>query len=318
MKLLITGGLGYVGGRFAEWLAGEPGHSLILTTRAESAEGPLPPNVHVETSLDPRDQRRLAILCTGCDAVLHLAGMNAAECRRDPQTAIESRTAAIDALIAAVAAQRVPRLVYLSSAHVYGAALTGVVDEQTAPLPEHPYARSHHAAEQRVLAARARGEVDALVVRLSNSYGAPANAAQDCWRLVVNDLCRQAVGTRRMVLDTAGRQRRDFIAMSEVCRALHHLCGLPAARVGEGIFNVGGDWAPMLIEVAAEIAATVSATLHFTPPLVTGERADSVGTGPLEFRTRKLRDSGFVPQSAARRSELERLIRHCAREAAAA
>ena len=74
----------------------------------------------------------------------------------------------------------------------------------------------------------------------------------------------------------------------------------------------------MLIEVAAEIAATVSATLHFTPPLVTGERADSVGTGPLEFRTDRLRDSGFAPQSGARRAELERLVHHCAREAAAA
>jgi UDP-glucose 4-epimerase len=317
MKLLITGGLGYIGGRLAEFLASGTDHQLTLTTRRESAAGWRPANVRVETALDFQDRSRLASLCGGCDVVVHLAGMNAAECRRDPQAAIEARTAAIDALVAAAVAQQVPRLLYLSSAHVYGAALAGVVDEQTTPLPEHPYARSHHAAEQRVLAARARGDVDALVVRLSNSFGAPANAAEDCWKLVVNDLCRQAVKSRRMVLDTAGLQRRDFIPMSEVCRALLHLCSLPAQRQADGIFNVGGDWAPTLTEVAGEIAAVVTASLRFTPPLVTGSRADSVGTGPLEFQVRRLRGSGFMPDPAARRGELERLVSFCRREAAA-
>ncbi len=272
----------------------------------------------MEFSLDPRDQRRLTELCAGCDVVVHLAGMNAAECRRDPAAAIESRSATITALLAAAASQRVPRLIYVSSAHVYGAALTGIVDEQTEVLPQHPYGQSHLAAEQLVLSARRRGEIDGLIVRLSNSFGAPADVADDCWKLVANDLVRQAVRARRMVLDTAGRQRRDFVAMSEVCRALHHLCAAPTARLSDAIFNVGGDWAPMLTGLADEIAARVAANLRFTPPLSTGTRADTVGTGPLEYRTQRLRATGFAPLPEARSNELDRLIAFCAREAAAA
>jgi UDP-glucose 4-epimerase len=299
-------------------LAASPDNMLTLTTRREDSLVRRPPNVHVEIVVDAQDQRRLAALCVGCDAVLHLAGMNAVACQRDPEAAIESRRSAIDALLLAASSQGVARLVYVSSAHVYGAALTGVVDEQTEPLPEHPYARSHHAAEQRVIAARARGDIDSVVARLSNSFGAPADASEDCWKLVANDLCRQAVTTRRMELNTAGRQRRDFIPMAEVCRALRHLCAGPAERLRDGIFNVGGEWSPMLTEVADEIAARVSAKLHFTPPLVTGNGADTVGTGPLEFRTWRLRESGFESNPGARRVEFDRLIECCAREAAAA
>jgi hypothetical protein len=42
-----------------------------------------------------------------------------------------------------------------------------------------------------------------------------------------------------------------------------------------------------------------------------------VGTGPLEFQVRRLRGSGFMPDPAARRGELERLVSFCRREAAA-
>src|SRR5205807_10500909 len=107
-------------------------------------------------------------------------------------------------LARAAAKQGTARFIYLSSAHVYGAALSGHVDEHTCPAPRHPYATSHRAGEDAVRLACDGSAMAAIVVRLANAFGAPVDPAVDCWHLVTNDLCRQAVKTRRAVLKTPG------------------------------------------------------------------------------------------------------------------
>ncbi len=309
MKLLVTGGLGYVGGRFAGMLAANSGIQLTLTTRRDIARVAWAPAATV-AMVDPGDEARLARLCQGVDAVVHLSGMNAAECKRDPAAALAVRVLGITTLLRAAASQGVARLIYVSTAHVYGAALSGTVTEQTAARPDHPYGVSHLAAEQVVRSARP--QIDGIVARLSNTFGAPIDASADCWSLVTNDLCRQAVNTRRIELRTAGRQHRDFIAMSEACRALLFLCRLPRERESDATFNIGGD-SSTLIEVAGRIATRVDALLGFRPEIHAGTAEDTVGTGDLAFRSEKLRAAGFEPDSAAPRAELDELIYFCAR-----
>jgi len=72
------------------------------------------------------------------------------------------------------------------------------------PRPVHPYAITHHAAEDFVLAAHDEKRLMGYVIRLSNGFGAPAHAGVDRWTLLVNDLCRQAVQTRQLILRSAG------------------------------------------------------------------------------------------------------------------
>lgn len=305
MNLLVTGGLGYIGGRFCEFAAAQTGANLTITTRRADAAGAV--------QVQPGDSARWSALCRGIDAIVHLAGMNAADSARDPAHAIATRTADVGALLAAAREQGVPRLIYVSTAHVYGAALVGRVDEHTPPQPAHPYGHSHLAAEDCVREARARGDVDAIVVRLSNTFGAAANDAAEGWKLVANGLCREAAQSRRITLLTRGLQRRDFIPMSDACRALWLLCS--EAKLPADTFNLGGDDAPTILELAGRIAARTQARLGFTPEIITGTKADTVGTGPLDFRSDRLRGCGYAPSPGAALAELDRLIETCARSA---
>ena len=59
--------------------------------------------------------------------------------------------------------------------------------------------------------------------------------------LLVNDLCRQAVQTGKLVMRSSGLQQRDFITLTDVGRAVRHLLELPPADCGDGLFNLGGD-----------------------------------------------------------------------------
>lgn len=310
MNLLLLGGLGYVGGRFAEHLVADGGHSLTLTTRGLGGTRGVPGAAVV--AVDPLDTESIARACRDVDVVVNLAGMNAGQCARAPESAIEERAAQARALVTAARSQRVRRLVQVSSIHVYGAALSGHVEETTGVEPSHPYALSHLAAEKVLRDAAVDGAMELVIARLSNAYGAPLHVDCDCWSLVTNDLARQGATTRLMKLQTSGKQRRDFIAMSEVCRALETLCVTRAPLPADSLVNVGVGDAPSILEQAARVAAAISAELGFSPAIVTGERDDAVGKNAITFTFQRLRALGFESRPDGAALELARLARFCA------
>ena len=311
--MLLTGGLGYVGGRLAQWLAATSDHELTLASRRPDRARAATPAAGT-IALDWASDAGLEQACEGMDAVVHLAGMNAADCGRDPVAALTFNGVATARLVRAAARCKVARFIYLSSAHVYGAALRGCVDERTCPEPHHPYATSHRAGEDAVRSAEGATAMARVVVRLSNAFGAPVHPEADCWSLVANDLCRQAVTTRREVLRSAGNQRRDFVPMSEACRAIAHLLRLPAAHLGDGLFNVGGSWTPTIFEMAQLIATRVAACCRFQPQVVPGSQREESGTDLREYSVAKLVATGFDVRRDAIAEELDRLLAFCLRQ----
>lgn len=292
MKLLITGGCGYLGGRLAQFLVSQTSHEILLGSRQCTGRPAwLPQATVVQIRWD--SPSGLEQICTGVEAVVHLAGMNAQDCAADPVAAIEVNAAATARLQQAAIRQGVKRFVYLSTAHVYGSPLTGVITEETCPTSLHPYATSHRAGEDVVRAASQRQEVEGIVIRLSNAYGAPTHKDVNCWMLLVNDLCHQAATTQRMVLHSSGLQRRDFIPLTDACRAIRHLLELPADRLGDGLLNVGGGWAPTVLQMARRIAERIQVATGRKPEILRKEHQDTKSTGLLDYRIQKLTDTGF-------------------------
>jgi UDP-glucose 4-epimerase len=190
-----------------------------------------------------------------------------------------------------------------------------VVDENTCPEPFHPYATSHRAAEDIVRAQHKAGTMRGLVVRLSNAFGAPADLSADCWSLLINGLTLQAVRALRMSLSTTGRQRRDFVPLSEVCRALSHLLQIPGSV--NDVINLGAGWAPTALEVAGLIATRTEAVLFVRPEISLGVVTDEVGLNPLDYRIGRLRATGFELHDRENcvLQELDELIEFCRRNA---
>ncbi len=291
MNILVTGGLGYVGGRLAQHLCGL-GHTVVLGTRRKT--GPpdwLPQAGVVRCQWDSREALR--DICDGMDAVIHTAGMNAQACAADPVAALAFNGVATSRLLEAACLQRALRFIYVSTAHVYDSPLTGAITEKTCPKNLHPYAASHRAGEDAVRFSNRRGIIEGVVIRLSNSFGAPAHKSADCWTLLVNDLCRQALTTSKMVLNSSGLQRRDFISMADACNAISHLLHLPAERLGEDMFNVGGRWAPTVWEMACLVRSRCEASMGFKPELSRVMPANCEITAGLDYCIDRLLQTGF-------------------------
>lgn len=289
--ILVTGGFGYLGGRIVEHLVSH-GASVRLTTRRPAGSHPNWAG-SVDVAPEPADQAGWAPILAGVGAVVHLAAANEIVCAADPAGSIEPNVTAAVRLIGAAREAKVGRLLYLSTAHVYGAPLEGSIDENRLPRPIHPYAITHRAAEDFVLAAHDQRWLDGIAVRLSNGFGAPADPAVDRWTLLVNDLCRQAVVNRRLVMRSSGLQRRDFITLTDVAAAVGHLLTLPRDRLGDGLFNVGGAYAPTVYDMACLVAERARVVLGAEIPVERPAPAPGEVAQPLDYRIDKLLATGF-------------------------
>jgi UDP-glucose 4-epimerase len=266
--VLVAGGFGFVGGRVAQALTAA-GHTVLLGTRhARPKPNFLQPGT--VQLLDWESPPQLRQACEGVDAVVHAAGMNAAACAADPAAALYANGVHSARLVQAAIGAGVARFFYFSTAHVYASPLAGDIDEQTCPRNMHPYATSHLAGEHALLHALQRGALHGSALRLSNGFGRPAQAAADCWGLLANELCRQAVVQRKLVLRSSGAQLRDFIPLSAVCADVQSLLRCPADQLPP-ILNMVSAEAISVAGMASLIQQRCALTLGHTPQLEYGQ-----------------------------------------------
>jgi UDP-glucose 4-epimerase len=292
-RVLITGGFGYLGGRLSQFLSSQGNYEVLLGSRNQTQSPSwLPTASVVQTQWDSIPS--LLKVCSGVKTIVHLAGMNAENCSVDPATALEVNAVSTTRFLQVAIRQGVKRFIYLSTAHVYGSPLMGVITEETLPVPTHPYAYSHRAGEDAVLSAHHKGLIDGVVIRLSNSFGVPADKDANCWMLLVNDLCRQAVSLGKIVLHSRGMQKRDFIPLHDVTRAIKHVIEWPEQEFGCGPFNLGGEASYRIIDLAEFTATRCEAVLGYRPEIERQESAHDEESLELTYCIDKLKKTGFI------------------------
>jgi UDP-glucose 4-epimerase len=306
---MITGGFGFVGGRVARHLQ-QAGHTVILGSRQAAGSPEWLSEARVVRLLW-EDAAALERVCQGVDTIVHAAGMNAQDCKTDPVGALAFNGVATARLVAAAGRAGVQRFIYLSTAHVYARPLVGTITEETCPRNLHPYATSHLAGEHAVLSASQLGQILGIVLRLSNAFGAPTHWGVNCWMLLVNDLCMQAVQTRKLVLQTTGLQQRDFVGMTEVSRVAEHFAVGNGASTQRGIFNVGAGMSQSVLSMAQLIQQRCVQVLGFEPVLQYEQGGVDESHPKLTYRADNLVTIGIKTNDSDNVAEIDSLLRFC-------
>jgi UDP-glucose 4-epimerase len=266
----ITGATGFLGSRITEELGGREVRAFVRT--------PAPWLEHTpQVALDLlQPVERIAEALEGVEAVIHLAGHNEVIAATDPDRALAETILAGRHVAAAAQLAGVRRVVFVSTVHVYGARLVGgaVVAEDDAPEPRSAYAVARLAVEHLVAATG-----DAVVLRLTNAVGAPVHPAVNRWTLVAADLCRTAIATGEVVLQSTGQQWRDFIALDDVARIAS--AALDPARVPAGTYNVASGEATTIRSLAHLVQDRIEAATGSRPTLVA---PDPQGPDPEPYR----------------------------------
>ena len=305
-RILITGGLGYVGGRLTRKLADS--FNVIVSTRTPVVDNIL--KLHNATAQVTHDELLQATTFpAGIHTVIHMASLNEIDCVRYPSDAIrvnidETRIILDNAIRAGVS-----NFIYFSTAHIYRSPLTGSIDETTLPVPVHPYAITHKAAEDYVIAADRQRKINASIFRLSNSFGAPIMATVNRWTLLANDLCRQAIEKNVLRLSSNGCQYRDFICLRDVENILLRVCRQDV-QLSEKVYNLGAGISMKVIDMARLIAEQYQELFGKTIGIELP--ADTVPTHEpyLEFNIDRLKKEGFHIQNDFS-TELKELLLFC-------
>jgi len=268
-KVLITGGLGFIGSNLAIRLVGE-GASVAVADAKIEGYGANEANLaevrgRVEVHLsDVRDESAMAELVTGVDVVFHLAAqVSHVMSLSNPYPDIDINIKGTAALLEACR-KRNPSATLIRSGTrgQYGPAVKLPVAEDAPSDPRGLYEISQLSAEMVCRAYNRIHKMRIVPLRLTNVYGPRAQMRHSQFG-VVNWFVRLALDGRPIPIFGSGRLVRDFLYVDDCVEALVRAAEEPAAS-GE-ILNVGHDRASTFLEVAEILRELVpGTTIEFT------------------------------------------------------
>jgi nucleoside-diphosphate-sugar epimerase len=250
-KVLVTGGNGYIGSRLCIYLANQ-GYAVtpLCYPEAPSDEIWLAQMERVIVA-DVRDEKFLSKIAEwGYDILIHLVSLDQHQSKGNPSLVSTINIIPTWSLLDIFSKLGLEKFLYFSTMQVYGVPSTKKITEHQKPSSQNAYALTHLAGElicehyNRVSTTKCR------VIRLSNSYGAPIFKENNCWWLVVNELCRTAYYQHKINLQSDGTPLRDFIHGWDVCRAIHAIIETSASH---SIYNLSSGKTLSIMEIALKI-----------------------------------------------------------------
>lgn len=251
MKLLVTGGAGYIGSVVTRMLL-DHGHRVTVLDdlRTGHREALAPDATHVD--LPVHEAARVLTPDAGFDGVLHFAALIAAgESMIRPELYWHTNTVGSLALIDAVRAARVPRMVFSSTAAVYGNPTELPIPETAVKAPTNTYGATKLAVDMALTSEAIAHELGAVSLRYFNvagAYlhdGAAIGERHDPETHLIPIALDVAAGRREKLQlfgddypTVDGTCVRDYIHVEDLARA--HLLALDAATPGRHrIYNLG-------------------------------------------------------------------------------
>ncbi len=309
MRILLIGGLGYVGGRLASHLHQQQLGEVHLSSVRRNF--PAWSNQFVMHHLDLSDTASIQQCLNRArpDVIIQLGALQQADCADNPELAHKINVEGTARLVEQAKAQGIKRLIYFSTFQIYGD-FVGHITEQTRPNPKSVYAQTKWEGEQVVSSAASR-DFQTIVFRLSNAYGCPVDeqVADSVWTLAVNAFCRRAVTQGALLIKS--NQYRDFIPMTDVVGAtayfLKDLCG--AWR--DGVYNLGGENCMSILQLAERVAANYERVIADRPLRIEGPTQDLDRVfEPFQYDIHQLRQAGYQLRGSMD-LELQETLKFC-------
>ncbi|HEY9720504.1 MAG TPA: SDR family NAD(P)-dependent oxidoreductase [Oscillatoriaceae cyanobacterium] len=255
MRVLLTGGAGFIGSHSAECLLAQGAQVVVYdnlsTGRLDNLQK-LSGKLHFVHG-DLRDYARLEQALRGCDAVLHLAAVvSVPESIAQPLFAHEINASGTLNVLEAARKLGVPRVVLASSAAVYGANAALPLREEAPPQPLSPYAAQKWLGESYASNyARLHG-LSTIALRYFNVYG-PRQDPASPYSGVLSRFIQATLAGAPVTIFGDGRQTRDFVYVEDVARA--NAAAVLAKTTGATVLNVGTGQAVDLIAALDAIVA---------------------------------------------------------------
>ena len=240
MKLLVTGGSGFIGSNFVRHvLATHPDDRVVNLDKLTYAGNPA--NL-ADIERDPRyafvqgdvcDAKVVREAARGVDAIVNFAAETHVDrSLREPDAFLRTDVFGVFTLLEAVKELKIPRLLHISTDEVYGSVERGSSREIDPLRPSNPYSASKAGGDMLALAYWQTHRLPVLITRSSNNFG-PYQYPEKVIPLFVTN----ALDDQPLPLYGDGKNVRDWLYVLDNCAAID----LVLRKGGEGeVYNIGG------------------------------------------------------------------------------
>ena len=251
MKVLVTGGAGFIGSHIAEQLQDRAEVRILDNLRSGYRRNLDGLRVEfIEASILDRTAVNRAMQCV--DYVFHLAAMvSAPESVQRPHECVELNVIGLLNVLEAAAAAGVRKLCFSSSAAVYGNNPIVPKIETMLPEPRSPYAVTKLDGEYYCRQFAETGRLATVALRFFNVFG-PRQDPKSAYAAAVPIFMQQALAGAPLTIYGDGLQTRDFIYVRDIATANIFATTTPGLN---GVFNVGYGGQITVLELARRILA---------------------------------------------------------------
>jgi len=254
MKILVTGGLGFIGSNFIRYIIQKHRNVEVLNVDALKY-GSNPGNLK-DMEGDDRysfirgdisDQELMFRLIKDVDFVINFAAESHVDRSiSSPSSFLQSNVIGVFAILEALRENNPDaRLIHISTDEVYGDILNGSFGEDDRLKPSSPYSASKASADMFVLSYARTYELDAVITRCTNNYG-PYQFPE---KLIPKTIIRAKMNLKIPIYGT-GKNVRDWIHVMDHCRAVDLV--MQKGERGE-IYNISSGEEKTNLEVVTEI-----------------------------------------------------------------
>jgi nucleoside-diphosphate-sugar epimerase len=272
MRALVTGGAGFIGSNVVGLLL-QRGHEVVVIDDLSSGyrENLLPEATFRKA--DVRDADALRAAAQGCEAIFHLAAsVGNKRSIDDPRHDADVNLLGMVSVLEAARANGIEKVVFSSSAGIFGELKTLPINEEHLQDPDSPYGVSKLAAEKLTLVYNKLYGMHNVCLRYFNVYG--PHQRYDAYGNVIPIFAERAVSGRNLVVFGDGEQTRDFVHVRDIAAA--NVAAAEHASVS-GVFNLGSATRVTINWLAATVIEVSGSSFDITyAPERPGDVRDSL------------------------------------------
>jgi dTDP-glucose 4,6-dehydratase len=254
MRLLITGGAGFIGSALARYLVERYPHYPITVLDALTYAGALDnfpqnlrnnPNFHFCHG-NIRSTSLVEDLVADADVVVHFAAeTHVPRSLHDTLSFFETDVLGTQSMVGAVLKHAVERFIHISSSEVYGTAAFVPMSEDHPLNPTTPYASAKAGADRLVYSYQVTYDLPALILRPFNTYGPHQHLEK-----VIPRFISSALMDEPLIIHGDGRHSRDWVYVEDLCQAIDRAIHVDLSQLHREAINLGTGVETSILAIA--------------------------------------------------------------------
>ncbi len=306
-NILITGATGYVGAKICLLLSKNKNYNITALSRKNKHDKSdwykSVKNVIIGDIRDIETIRGLAKM--KFEIIIHLVSLDHHKSEDNPKDVSSVNVLPTWNLLNEFSKNgSLKKFIYFSTVQVYGKVPLATISEEFIPFPRNAYGLTHLMSEQICNYYNTSTDINCINVRLSNSYGTPVFLDNNCWWLVINNLCKTAFYEKKIILLSDGSPQRDFIHSSDVYNAVDFLIQTEIKNFHNNTYNISSGETLTILELAHIVKSVYKSRYEIEIEIILPNK--SISDNPNKYfnserhtvDNKKIKSLGFIPKTS--------------------